>query len=125
MDGSLIDFTKPVYTEQYQTLQFVRNERDLKEKDFYDHLYIFVPSIEFFFEYSFLFLLSAIIAIGFSKLSSPDRPFRTVLRSVISPLESISFKNINFLTIFLLFVVVFKFIIQQLLQNNIKTQIGE
>ena len=122
LDQNLIDFSHPIYNEPYYTLQFINNENILKDKDLFDALSIFVPSIGFFIEYTCLFAIGSLIAAYLFKLSlNVNFKFFNLIKLIFfnDPLKAI--KRVNFFSIFMINFIIFKWILHQLLLNNINT----
>ena len=129
MDERLVGFTHPVYNEPYHTLQFIDNDRILKEKGVSDQvLSVFIPSVHFFRTYFFVIVFGLLFRAYLMKLNlrkeHKERKFRAFeISRLISTsfAEKIAFKKVNFFSVFFVFWVIYVFLLQQLLSNNIKT----
>lgn len=122
INESLFGFTHPVYNEPYHTIQFIDKKSHLKDKNLFDAISIFMPSVYFFLEYISLFIFSLTIAFYLLQLSLRNRQSKSFLTySTVIFFKKNLFKRVNFLSIFMIFFVLYKFILHQLLQNSIKT----
>lgn len=108
-------------------MQFVDNERHIKEKGVSDQVFsVFVPSWSFFLEYVFFLIVGLIIRAYFLKLSlktSNREHGLSRLSKLISAsfAEKVASKKVNFFSVFFVWFIVYGFLLQQLLSNNVKT----
>lgn len=123
IDEKLVDFTKYVYNEPYLSMQFLDDKINVKKKDFTEFFSIFIPSFAFLTEYITLFFLSSLIAIIFLSLSLKTifstRKFLGLIL-IFTFFKKIHIRKSDFFALFIVFLLLYKFLIQQALQNNIK-----